>query len=410
VANTLVNPDWVTKETLRRFSNELTFLANVDKQLSDEFRQSGSKVGDTVRARLPFRPTVGVGQALTLNDIYDGTVSVSLTRQLHSGLSYSSAEATTDLDKISERYVQPMAISLANQADMYAFSDVYADFYSSVGVPGTTPSAAETLLDAGVKLTDLGASGERNAILDPLAMSRFANASATLFNPVAVIAENYRKGLMAKNQLGISGFYQDPNRPLHTTGTFTASTPLVNAASQTGSTLATDGWASGASSLKKGDIFTIAGVYSVNRVSFVSTGRLQQFVVTADTSDSAGAMATLPISPPIITSGQLQTVSGSPADNAVITVLGATSATSGTLATTVSPQGLILQPDAVAWVSADLVMPAGGESSRVRAPGAGISIRWWKQSQIMSDQHPMRLDILCGAATLQAERGVRVWG
>jgi hypothetical protein len=185
----------------------------------------------------------------------------------------------------------------------------------------------------------------------------------------------------------------------------------VNGASQTGSTIATDGWASGAATLNKGDVFTIAGVNSVNPLSYSDNGRLQQFVVTATTSDSSGDMATLPISPSIITSGALQTVSASPANNAVITVLGTTAAAGGTLATYTSPQSLVYHPDAFAFVMADLMKPgAGANSTTVRSKSLGFSIRMVEQYQIGTDQNPSRLDILIGAATIQARLASRVWG
>jgi hypothetical protein len=293
-----------------------------------------------------------------------------------------------------------------------AFDNVYPDIYSSVGTPGTTPTATLTYLQAGVKLTDLSTPLlGRVAMLDPLAMSTLADTTTSLFNPSAVIAENYTEGQFGRKQLGVDGWYQDPVRPTHTTGTFTASTPLVDGADQTGSTIATDGWASGAASLKKGDIFTIADVNSVNPLSYSSSGRLQQFVVTADTSDVSGDMATLPIAPSIITSGALQTVSASPANNAVITVLGATSAAGGTLATTASPQSFVYHPDAFAFVMADLMKPgAGAESTTVRSKSLGFSIRMVEQYQIGTDQNPSRLDILIGATTIQARLAARVWG
>jgi hypothetical protein len=325
---------------------------------------------------------------------------------------YSSAQATTELDDIRTRYVTPGSEALANAAEVLAFDAVYTDIYSSVGTPGTTPSATLTYLQAGVKLTDLSAPLRgRVAVLDPLAMSTLANTTSSLFNPTAVIAENYEEGMFGRKQLGVDKWLQDPVRPTHTTGTFTASTPLVDGASQTGSTIATDGWASGAATLNKGDVFTIAGVNSVNPLSYSDNGRLQQFVVTATTSDSSGDMATLPISPSIITSGALQTVSASPANNAVITVLGTTAAAGGTLATYTSPQSLVYHPDAFAFVMADLMKPgAGAESTTVRSKALGFSIRMVEQYQIGTDQNPSRLDILIGAATIQARLASRVWG
>ena len=412
MANTLATPSWTTKEVARGFINKLVFLANVNRTYDDQYEIAGAKVGNTVNARLPQRFTVTDGQALQLQNLYDQTVPISLTNQKNVAFGYSSQQATTELDNIRSRYVEPGAEALANAAEVLAFNAVYRDIYSAVGTPGTTPSATITYLQAGVKLTDLSTPLRgRVAVLDPLAMSTLANTTSSLFNPTAIISENYEEGMFGRKQLGVDKWLQDPVRPTHTTGTFTASTPLVNGASQTGSTLATDGWASGASSLKKGDIFTIAGVNSVNPLSYSSTGRLQQFVVTSDTSDSSGAMATLPISPSIVTSGQLQTVDASPADNAVITVLGATSPSAGTLATTTSPQSFLYHPDAFAFVMADLMKPgAGAESTTVRSKALGFSIRMVEQYQIGTDQNPSRLDILIGAATIQARLASRIWG
>ena len=393
------------------FTNEIKFVANVNRTYDDQYVQSGAKVGNTVQARLPQRFTVTDGQALQLQNIFDQTVPITLTNQKNVAFGYSSQQATTELDSIRARYIQPGAEALANAADVLAFQQVYRDIYSSVGTPGTTPSATLTFLQAGVKLTDLASpQSGRVAVLDPLAMATLANTTTTLFNPTAVISENYRSGQFGKNVLGIDEWYQDAQRPAHTTGTFTASTGVVNGASQTGSSLITSGWAAGATSLKRGDIFTVAGVNSVNPLSYQSTGRLQQFVVTADISDTAGAI-TFSISPSIITSGQLQTVDASPANSAAITVLGSTGAVGGTLATTVSPQSMVFHPDAFAFVMADLARPNGGaECSFVRSKQWGISIRMVEQYQIGTDQNPSRLDILIGAATLQARLAARVWG
>lgn len=408
--NTLATPSWVTKETARYFVNDLKFLAHVNRTYDDQYVQAGAKVGNTVNARLPQRFTVTDGQALQLQNILDQTVPITLTNQKNVAFGYSSQQATTELDSIRQRYVQPGAEALANAAEVLAFNAVYRDIYSAVGVPGTTPSTTLTYLQAGTKLTDLAAPlSDRVAVLDQLAMQTLANTSSTLFNPSGKISGNYEKGQFGSDQLGVEGWYQDPNRPVHTTGTFTASTPVVNGASQTGASLITSGWASGASSLKKGDIFTIAGVNSVNPLSYQSTGRLQQFVVTADISDSSGAM-TIAISPSIITSGQLQTVDASPANSAAITVWSANPA-GGTLATTTSPQSFVYHPDAFAFVMADLAKPNGGaDSTFVRSKALGFSIRMVEQYQIATDQNPSRLDILIGAATLQARLACRVVG
>jgi hypothetical protein len=411
MANTIATPTWTTKEVARGYTNRVVFVNNMNRTYDDQYIISGAKVGNTVNARLPQRFTVTDGQALQLQNIFDQTVPITLTNQKNVAFGYSSAQATTELQDIRTRYINPGAEALANAADVLAFNAVYRDVYSAVGVLGTTPSATLTYLQAGVKLTDLGApTSGRVAILDTLAMATIANTASTLFNPQAYISESTREGQFAANLLGIDKWLTDPNRAVHTSGTFTASTPVMASAGQTGSTISITGWASGATTLKKGDIITIAGVNSVNPLSYQSTGRLQQFVITADTADVTGATATLPISPSIITSGQLQTVDATAANNAAVTVWSA-NPSGGTLATTTSPQSMVFHSDAFAFVMADLQKPgAGAEATTVRSKALGFSIRMVEQYQIATDQNPSRLDILIGAATLQARLAVRVVG
>src|SRR5262249_1631862 len=159
---------------------------------------------------------------------------------------------------------------------------------------------------------------------------------------------------------GVDEWYQDPLTPAHTTGTFTACTPTVNGANQTGATLNTQAWASGATTLKRGDVLVLDSVNTVNPLAYSSVGRLQQFVVTADSSDARGICQALPFSPSILPSGRWQTVAASPASGAGITVFGATSKTSGTLATTVSKQSFVYHPDFATFVMADMIQPGAG--------------------------------------------------
>lgn len=411
MANTLVTSTWVTKETAAGYVNNLVFAANLTKQYNDSFQVSGAHMGDTINVRLPQRFVATHGQALQLQNIFDQTTPVTLNDQVNVGFAFSSAQNTTSVDEVRSRYVKPAAATLANAADVSAYSTIFPNIYSSVGTPGTTPSSTLTYLQAGGKLDDQAVNGKRHATLDVAAAFTIANAATTLFNPSGEITKIFKEGLMGSNQLNINEWRKSQTVQARTTGTFTASTPLVNGATQTGSTININGWASGATTLKRGDKFVIAGVFSVNPRSYSSTGRLQQFVITADTSDSTGTTATLPISPSIITSGQLQTVSNSPASGAVVTVLGATSPAGGTLATTVSPQSMVYTSDLGVLASADLVMPQGGaDSSRISDNEWGISIRWVRQYQIGTDQNDSRFDILIGPAVLQARCGVVVEG
>jgi len=143
-------------------------------------------------------------------------------------------------------------------------------------------------------------------------------------------------------------------------------------------------------------------------VSFASTGRLQQFTLTADISDTAGAV-TLPISPSIITSGSLQNVTAAPANNAVITYWGMTAG--GSQAETVSPQSLVFHKSAFGSAMADLRMPNGGaKASRVSSKMLNVAMRYVEQFDITSDQNLNRLDILFGSVAIFPGRACRIVG
>jgi hypothetical protein len=407
MANTLVTPDWVTMETAKYFVNSLRGVAQFDRTYSDEYKQAGAKVGDTVRVRLPQQFEASEGEGLVLQNLLDRTVNVILNRRRHVGFGWSSAQETLEIQEIRQRYVQPAAETLANIYDRQSMADVYKSVYNTVGTLGTTPNSGLTYSQARVKIADLAGPDEGLvAVLDPLANATIAFSTAALFNPQGKVSENWNKGQFAQDQLGIGKWFQDQNIPRFTSGAApAASTPLVNGAGQTGSSIITDGWGAG-TALVKGDIVTFAGVRWVNPLSKEDVGRLAQFVLTADVS---GTTPTLSISPAIITSGPLQNVNAAPADNATITYWAMSAG--GTQAATVSPQNLIFHPQAFASVMADLTMPNGGATgSRVSSKMLNVSMRYVEQYTITDDQNLNRLDILFGSAPIQERMATRVVG
>lgn len=195
--------------------------------------------------------------------------------------------------------------------------------------------------------------------------------------------------------------------PTHVSGTFGVSTPIVQGANQTGSTLTISGLNTYA--LKAGDTFTIDGVFMVNPVSYIDTNELQQFALATDLTGAAGSPV-LTITPAIITGGQLQTVTNSPANGASVLFTNATAPVAGTMTAIHSRQSLIFHPSAFAFVQADLVEElAGARSKRVSDPDARISMRWVEQYSIQTDQQPSRVDMIVGVAAVLPYFALRGW-
>jgi hypothetical protein len=372
----------------------------VNRQYSSKFAIEGAKIGTVINARKPPRYVGRTGTAIGVEDATETQVPVTLTTQFGVDISFSSADLSLSISDFSNRFIKPAIATIANKIDFDGLQ-LFKTVANSVGTPGTTPNSLLTYLLAGVKLDDNSTpmDGERSCIVNPLMQATIVDALKGLFQSSTEIKAQYEKGMMGT----AAGFdwYMDQNVGVATIGP-QGGTPLVNGASQSGSSLIVDGFtAAAASRLVKGDVFTIAGVFGVNPQNRQSTGALQQFVVTAAVSSDAAGNATIPIFPAITLTGAFQTVTALPADNAALTVVGA--------ANTVSPQGMAFHKDAFTFVSADLQLPRGVDmAARVSDPETGLSVRMVRQYVIATDQFPCRLDILYGWKELYPENACRI--
>jgi hypothetical protein len=133
---------------------------------------------------------------------------------------------------------------------------------------------------------------------------------------------------------------------------------------------------------------------------------------TAITTDAGGDIDLI-ISPPIIVPGTsdgvstaantaFATCSAAAVDGAAVTHLGVASATRRIRAAWHKP--------ALTLVSAKLVTPFTGESSFATDPETGISIRYWRGSDISTGAHVHRWDCLFGAQNLDPLMGCQVSG
>lgn len=409
--NTFITPTWVTKDVATFWKNSLKLVGNFTRQWDDSFRNKpeGAQIGYTVQARLPQRFVVNEGQALVQQAILNQTIPITINHQQNIGMGWSSADASLEVEEVQERYTMPAGEALANKVDVTAGAETYAQIYYSAGSPGVPISDNATYLNAVAGLQNVGVPGPYVAVLDPLSQAAILGPNLALFNPSKKISDFFDNGVFSGPALGVREWSYDPNMPIHTTGSFTSCSPAVNGANQTGSSLITDLWASGATTLNAGDTFTIAGVNAVNPVSYADTGTLQSFVVQATISDTSGAM-TISIAPSIITSGQLQTVTASPADDAAITVRGATGSVNATLSATASRQSYLMNPDACAFVMADLKENlAGARTAMARSKSMNLSMRWAEQYNIQTDQNPSRVDIIYGTAVVLPYFAQRMW-
>ena len=393
----------ITREVLRVLVNNLVAASHVERQYDDYYGKVGAKIGNVLNVRKPPRFIRTDGQGLQLQDVTETSVPVTLTTQGQRAFTFSSQDLELSIDDFSKRFVKPAVASLANQVDFDVLQQ-YLSVYQFVGTPGTTPNALLTYLQAQQALNNSAApdDDERYFFINPAAQATIVDALKGLFQSSERISEQYTRGKMGTT--AGAEWFMDQNVGVQTLGTAPiAATPtmLTTGSPQTGSSISTVAWAS-SGIIQQGDIFTIAGVYSVNPQNYVSTGQLQQFVATSTVTASGGAV-TIPISPPITTSGPFQTVTVAPATSAAITYYGTGS--------TVSPQNMLWHKEAFVLACADLPLPGGVDmAERVSDKELGLSIRLIRAYDINQDRFPLRLDFLYGTATLYAQLACRIGG
>lgn len=403
--NTFLTPSVFAQEGLMQLENELVMGNKVHTDHSKEFTMKG----DTISIR---RPTQYEGQDDNLDvssyseDITQGKTTISMDKTVSIKVDVGALDGTLSFDRVQEDVIKPVVIKMRDRIET-ELAALYSSLYYFSGTPGTVPSTFKELGAVGAIMTDAGIpQSGRFAIHGTDAALELADGLKGVY--VQEKAKTAFEEAMIGRYAAFDNF-ESVHAPTHTAGVATG-TPLVNGGSQNVTyatakdtwqqTLVTDGWTNSTTGiLKKGDVFTIAGVEAVNPVSKESTGRLQTFTVLADANSGATTgPATLTVSPPMIVDGAYQTVSAAPADNAAITVK-----TSGT-----NKQSLLLHPKAFALVTRPLKIPTGAGVKTATKAGNKVTISCTEWVDGNTLQHNMRFDMLFGVKCLDPRLGARL--
>lgn len=416
MANTLITPTIIMRESLMHLTNNMVMANLVDRRYEDQFADAaynGNKVGDTITIDRGVQFTVRDGPVVSNQDVVHGKETFVIDQQKGVDFSFTSKDMTLSVSRFNEKYVEPAMIQLANQVDADLCS-LYTEFPMWVGTPGQLIDSFSDF-DKGVERMDTAAipTALRRAVLSSADKHGIQRSLANQYQSPGIVEDALRRGFVG--QLSGVDTYMDQNIKRHTVGAL-GGTPLVDGAAQTttyavakdtmtqtlllkGATASVTGWA------KKGDVFTIGtgatGVFMVNPVSKDVTDVLQEFVVTADAASTAGGAVTLTISPPIIISGAYQTVSNTLSDGAAITF-------KGTAATGYN-QNLLFHKNAIALAVVPMQKPTAAPWT-VRESYKGISARLIPIYDGTNDVERWRFDILYGRKVVDRRMGLRLSG
>lgn len=406
--NSLLTIDMITAEAVRLFKNSNLFVQNIDTQYDGSFARDGAKIGSSLRIRLPNDYIVTDGPAMQLQSTTEQYTTLTVTDQKNVAVPFTSAERTMSIDDYSEIILAPMINNLAGkvaQTVMNEASLAACNFVSNVDATAAPNAVSATgaiievtsrqFLRANAILDNNSADQmTRRVVNDPITDADTTQSLQGLLNPATEISAQFRTGMM-KSGLGFERWFRDQTVVNQTTGTFSAGGTL-NGVPASGATAIVVNAITG--TINKGDIFTIAGVNAVNRVTKEDLGYLRQFVATADVATTGTSIACYPaiVGPQADgTDTQYQTVASTPINGAQVKLV--------TQSGEVYHRCLAFVQKAITMATADLVMPTKAVQEAARAVYDGISMRILTDYLPQSDQLATRIDVLFGSKTLRGE-------
>jgi len=416
MANAFLNATEYANVMLMLLKNNLVMGRLVDGQFQNKVTDQNGLV---INVKRPPQFIAKDGPTLAEQAIVTGSTNIAVNRYRNVHISVSDLEAVQSWNALMRSATMRSAAStLAHDVDLY-LHDQLLSFPSHVGTPGEplrTPQqflrVHTRLMEQSVPGTDLSAVmsyGDSEAIRGALLTGNIQGVNKTAL-------ERARVPIMSE----IDGYATQHIKSVMT-GTRSSTTGAISGAGQNSnyrivkdldsSPLVVTTLGANAT-VKRGEIFTIAGVYAINNRSGEALPYLRQFVVTEDVTASGAGAATLQIFPHIIVPGSggaeadtntaFATVAQAPANGAALTFLGAPNM--------VIPVRAAWHKTAIQLVSARLETPMSDTSSFATDPDTGISIRYWRGSDINTGKHIHRWDMIYGAKAMDPQLGTRFSG
>ena len=413
-----------TNSLLLLLTNNLVWGKNTNKKYNRYFGDKEDAKGSSITIRRSQEFITSDGAAFQNQDIVTGSTSVTIDQQKHVGFTWQPTDMPLNVDALLEDSILKAKMATLAQTIESAVADEAKEFASWVGTPGQIVNSPSDFFAAPQRLDEFAVpNSDRIGIMPP---ADWYATGANLFNN-NFYGNDIADPALRRVKLPMIGDvqpYKAQTTTSVTTGTRVAADSLgilIAGASQNvnyadvkdgySQTIDLDNLAGG-STVNRGEVFTIPGVFAVNPRTKVSTGFLQNFVVLEDAvADSAGAV-TLTIANPIIipsgadetlrTNTAFQTVNAAPTNDTAVTFFGSASTTYNV--------PCVYHRDAIALSFVKPSRPHTGEYSYATDPETGVTIRVWSFSDGLTDTHRYRCDVLYGVDNIDRRLGTRLSG
>ena len=423
MANAFLNATEYANSMLLLAKNFLVTGRLVDGKFKDQVTDENGLI---INVKRPPRFVAGSGAALQTQDIITGSVNIAVNQYTNVHLQVGDLESVQSFNALMRNSsMRSAAQTIASQIDSFLQNQVlgFNGWCTSSGHsanPANNIASVQNLMAARTRLEQNGVPMVDIAgTCAPVDGELIRGAMLTNFTPSENITALERARIPVVSEID---WYDTQQCPVFTTGTRTNGTDnggaqnvnYRNVKSTMTQTYNVTGLGANAT-VAAGEVFTVAGVYAwdwrVNGGTGAALPFLQQFTVLNAATANGSGQAALTISPAMIVQGTsdgistvantaFATVSAVGAGGATVTWLGA--------ASTSLQVRSAWQKSAIQLVSARLQTPFTGVASFATDPETGISIRYWRGSDITTGNHIHRWDTIYGATNVDSFMGTRV--
>lgn len=422
MANDFLNAQTYSNALMLLLKNSLVWGKLVDGQFKNEVTDEN---GLTTSVKAPPHFIAQDGATLQAQRMLIGSRTVQVDKYKNVHISIGDLEyvqSFNDLMRNSSMASAASALAHAIDADIAAKalefpSVVYTNYGADIKTTADVNKAHTQLMAQGVPNEQL------NGVLAFVDSEKIAN-QLVAYNNIGGASLSALEEARVQTPMRSINFYASQMLPSFTVGNHTMSAgPQVKGANQNVNykdvktamtqTFILDGLGN-SKNVVAGEQFQIAGVYEYDWRQQKKLANLQTFtVLVSGVTDVANGSITATIAPAIVVPGTsdgtdtiansaFATVDSVPADDAAITFLGAQSTTYNAR--------VAFHKRAIALVSAKLQRPFNGEVAFTTDKSTGITVRYWRGSDITTGVHAHRWDCIYGVVNADRRLGVRIFG